>query len=156
MYTEAVNIDILDSQIDADVEIINQEVHIQPRENIRGDFMMRYSICYEECPELCSYADILIKIFDEEECLASNVITPNGDGINDSFVITCLEGQKYPNSSLIIFNNWGDELYRAAPYDNSWQGSYRDEALPSGTYYFIFNRGDGSAKLAGFIALERG
>jgi len=156
MYTEPVNIEILSSQVDTNIEITNQGVHIQPRENIRGDFIIRYSICYEECPDLCSSADILIRIFDENECLAGNIITPNGDGFNDSFVITCLEGQDYPNNSLIIFNNWGDELYRAAPYDNTWQGSYKDEALPSGTYYFIFDRGDGSSKLAGFITLERG
>jgi gliding motility-associated-like protein len=62
-----------------------------------------------------------------------NVITPNGDGINDVFVIT--NADKYPNNSLIVFNRWGKKVFEQTNYDNTWDGGN----LSDGVYYFIFN-----------------
>ncbi|MFN3528385.1 MAG: gliding motility-associated C-terminal domain-containing protein [Bacteroidia bacterium] len=59
-----------------------------------------------------------------------NVITPNGDGLNDVFVIQNLE--YYPGSRLQIFNRWGQELYNSMDYRNDWSG----EGLESGNYYY--------------------
>lgn len=59
-----------------------------------------------------------------------NVITPNGDGTNDSFQISKL--QLYPENELVIFNRFGKEVFRKTNYDNSFTG----EGLPTGTYYY--------------------
>ncbi|AWG26985.1 hypothetical protein FK004_17970 [Flavobacterium kingsejongi] len=61
-----------------------------------------------------------------------NVITPDGDGKNDTFVITGLEN--YPGSVLMIYNRWGNQVYRSDSYDNSFSG----DGLSGGTYYYIF------------------
>ena len=83
-----------------------------------------------------------------------DVITPNGDGSNDFFVITGLVN--YPNNGLTVYNRWGDEVYSAQPYLNDWQGTYNDRGdLPDGTYYYILQLGDGSTPLAGYIAIFR-
>lgn len=58
-----------------------------------------------------------------------NVITPNGDGINDRFVIDNIELQPW---NLTVVNRWGRIVYEAEPYRNDWQGG----GLPGGTYYY--------------------
>lgn len=60
-----------------------------------------------------------------------NVFTPNGDGINDQFEIRGLTA--YPENQLIIFNRWGNEVMRTAPYRNDWDGAN----LSEGTYYYV-------------------
>ncbi len=43
----------------------------------------------------------------------------------------------YPDNELIIFNRWGDVVYRAAPYQNDWDGTANGQVLPEGTYYWV-------------------
>jgi gliding motility-associated-like protein len=65
------------------------------------------------------------------------VISPNGDGENDNFLINCIELTN--DNRLLIFNQWGQLVYEAENYDNEWRGiSLSGEALPEGAYYFIF------------------
>ena len=69
-----------------------------------------------------------------------NGITPNGDGRNDFFMIPILEQQPnaFPNSELIIFNRWGDILFKASPYNNNWEGQNNaGNPIPEGTYYYV-------------------
>ena len=61
-----------------------------------------------------------------------NGFTPNGDGLNDRFVITGLE--HYPENRLLIFNRWGNSVYNVTGYQNDWDGA----DLHEGTYYYIF------------------
>ncbi len=64
-----------------------------------------------------------------------NVITPNGDGFNDVWYIRDLEG--YPDNEVRILNRWGDEVFEQKPYQNKWAGTWKDQELPGGTYYYI-------------------
>lgn len=69
-----------------------------------------------------------------------NGITPNGDGSNDVFMIPQIEAtpDAYPDSELIIFNRWGDVLYKASPYNNDWAGTNNNgDELLEGTYYYV-------------------
>ena len=85
--------------------------------------------------------------------------SPNGDGINDLFVIKGIDN--YPTNTINIFNRWGDKVFEASPYQNTWNGKCtiglrigRDD-LPIGTYFFILNLGDGSDVIKGTIYLNR-
>ena len=60
-----------------------------------------------------------------------NVITPNGDGRNDEFVIKNLE--YYHNSELEIFDRWGSKVYSSNNYQNNWDGGNESD----GVYYYI-------------------
>lgn len=66
--------------------------------------------------------------------------SPNGDGVNDIFTIDPLYCTSedlatcFPNNELIIFNRWSDVVFKASPYNNTWEG----EGLPEGTYFYIF------------------
>jgi gliding motility-associated-like protein len=71
------------------------------------------------------------------DVIIPNVITPNGDGKNDTWKITNLEF--YPANSLKILNRYGVVLVNEAPYNNKWDAN----TLPAGTYYFLFETGRG-------------
>jgi gliding motility-associated-like protein len=60
-----------------------------------------------------------------------NVFSPNGDNINDLFVIKNLEAFK--NVSLIIFNRWGRLIYQSDDYQNTWDGGNATD----GTYFYV-------------------
>jgi gliding motility-associated-like protein/uncharacterized repeat protein (TIGR01451 family) len=81
-----------------------------------------------------------------------NIITPNNDGKNDVFKIVGLES--YPGSQLIIFNRWGNEVYRTDNYLNNWDGS----GLAEATYFYLLNRRDHSGNIIpikGWVFLKR-
>ncbi|MND36729.1 Large cysteine-rich periplasmic protein OmcB precursor [compost metagenome] len=81
-----------------------------------------------------------------------NVFTPNGDGINDVFKIEGLEN--YPGSKLLIFNRWGNEVYRSNNYQNDWDGSQLEE----GVYFYILRLNSSDVaknKFSGYIELIR-
>ncbi|KWW28755.1 MAG: PKD domain-containing protein [bacterium P3] len=68
-----------------------------------------------------------------------NVVTPNGDGINDRFVIgNLVTGFSYPVNRLDIYNRWGVRVYHMeniASEDDFWDPSNE----PAGTYYYRFS-----------------
>ncbi len=86
------------------------------------------------------------------------LITPNGDGKNETFEVKGIE--RYPNSNLEIYNRWGNLVYSKSNYDNSWDGSANFKGtskgkLPVGTYYFILNLNDSEGKsFKGFVQLQ--
>ncbi|MES2590186.1 MAG: gliding motility-associated C-terminal domain-containing protein [Bacteroidota bacterium] len=84
--------------------------------------------------------------------------SPNGDGTNDLFVIRGVN--KYPKNSIEIFNRWGDKVYEASPYINLWDGTTKmgisvgGDNLPVGTYFYVFDFGNGSKPVKGTIYLN--
>jgi uncharacterized repeat protein (TIGR01451 family)/gliding motility-associated-like protein len=97
----------------------------------------------------------------QAECLTVfNEFSPNDDGANDFFFIECIE--KYPNSLLQIYNRWGNEVFAAKGYDNSWDGTSvrstigASDKLPVGTYYYTLEPGDGNAPAkSGWLYISR-
>lgn len=65
--------------------------------------------------------------------------TPNNDNQNDRWEIVGLDN-KYPTNSVRIFNRWGELLFESVEgkySNNEWDGTYKGEALPVGSYYYI-------------------
>ncbi|WP_184662353.1 gliding motility-associated C-terminal domain-containing protein, partial [Pedobacter cryoconitis] len=83
------------------------------------------------------------------DIIIPNVITPDGDGKNDRFVIVGIE--HYPGSVLFIYNRWGNQVYSATNYDNSWTG----DGLSGGTYYYVLQikTGQSTKSYKGWIEL---
>ena len=65
----------------------------------------------------------------------SNLFTPNGDGINDSWYIQDI--QNYPDNEVFVYNIYGNLVYTKKGYTNDWQGTYKGSPLPDGTYYYV-------------------
>ena len=117
-----------------------------------------YRICDNGTPQLCANAKVKITV-DGLDVVVPSGFTPNGDGVNDSFVIKGLE--TYPNNELKVFNRWGNLVYSKKGYDNSWNGNnggkglYIGKELPDGTYYFIIDLRDGSKPKTGYVIIKR-
>ncbi|MEY3843992.1 MAG: hypothetical protein RL293_414 [Bacteroidota bacterium] len=78
-----------------------------------------------------------------------NVITSDGDGINDRLAFQYLSF--YPENELFIFNRWGQLLYSAKNYDNSWNGSEYEE----GTYFYVLKIYELDQTLQSFFQLVK-
>ncbi|MCF6357877.1 MAG: gliding motility-associated C-terminal domain-containing protein, partial [Draconibacterium sp.] len=180
-YLTEVKIAVLDNDIDPDnnidslslkimqppfngtayVDYNDFTIHYTPNKAFSGNDIFRYQICdsFDNCDE----ADVYVFVT-EYEFLIPNAFSPNGDGINDYFEIIGIE--KYEGNSISIFNRWGNEVYKAVNYGISttpqfWDGKsntgfmFGNEELPTGTYYYVLNLGNGVAPIGGSIYLDR-
>ncbi|WP_339870323.1 isopeptide-forming domain-containing fimbrial protein, partial [uncultured Algoriphagus sp.] len=80
-----------------------------------------------------------------------NVFTPNGDGINDAWVIKGLQ-EFFQQNELLIVNRWGVEVYRMDNYQNDWDG----DNLNGGTYFYQFQLTDSqgvSHTMTGYVTI---
>ena len=93
----------------------------------------------------CLFKDTIKVNIETLNCNISipNVVTPNGDNINDIFKINGLEN--FPNSVLNVFNRWGKKIYASEDYKNDWKPEQND-----GTYFYVLEVSDGR-KLNGFF-----
>lgn len=81
-----------------------------------------------------------------------SAFTPNGDGDNDVFYIGNLG--KYPDNNLKVYNRYGKLIFSATNYDNSWNGTYLGNEIPTGTYFYILDDGK-SKKYNGTVTILR-
>jgi len=63
--------------------------------------------------------------------------TPNGDGINDFWLVT--SGNCLKSAKAQVFNRYGAKVFESNNYQNNWQGTYEGKPLPDGTYYFVIS-----------------
>ncbi len=82
--------------------------------------------------------------------IVPNVITPNGDGMNDFLVFENLE--HFPNNRLVIYNRWGQNLYEVNGYQNNWNG----DGNADGTYFYLLelNNSDNTIHKGTFTIFE--
>lgn len=81
-----------------------------------------------------------------------NILTLNGDGLNDYFVVKGLE--VYENNTVKIFNGNGNLLYSQKDYQSDWDGTYRGVLLPDGVYLYTIEVSN-VTKHRGFITIIR-
>jgi|GEM_PF-287381 len=96
--------------------------------------------------EGCSWVDSIRVVVLENQIIVPNVITPNGDGINDYLLIKGL--QYYPNSSINIYDRWGKEVYSSSNYTNNWGGGDQSD----GVYFYVLTLNTGK-KYQGYFQI---
>lgn len=101
----------------------------------------RYVLSVENGP--CSTSDT-INVFIIDQLMIPNAFSPNGDGVNDVWLINGIEA--YPMSQLKVFNRWGNVVYEEfGGIDQFWDGG----EYPTGTYYYVLNLGNTEHSLSG-------
>ncbi len=83
-----------------------------------------------------------------------NGFTPNGDGINDKWMLKNV-AKLYPNCSVTVYNRWGSEVFASRGYTTPWDGTFKGKRLPDGTYYCIIELGDGTAPIKTSVTIMR-
>ncbi|MFN5362813.1 MAG: PKD-like domain-containing protein [Bacteroidota bacterium] len=96
---------------------------------------------------------------DGYQIFPNNVLTPNGDGYNDTWKIKNIEF--YPNNNIKIYNASGQLVHQlgvgapgsAGGYNGDWDGKVNGVKLPTGTYYYNINLNNGAAIVKGFLTI---
>ncbi|WP_316794631.1 PKD domain-containing protein [Pedobacter frigoris] len=84
---------------------------------------------------------------------APNAFSPNGDGVNDTWVLKYID--TYPNATVDVFNRYGEKVFHSVGYSSPFDGNFKNEALPVGTYYYIINPRNGRKNVTGSLTLIR-
>ena len=97
----------------------------------------------------------------DSDLIIYNAVSPNGDGINDSFYIKGIN--KYPDNRVEIYNRWGVKVYDATSYNENdvmFKGYSdgrstvkRGEGLPAGTYFYVlkYNKNNTIIENTGYL-----
>jgi gliding motility-associated-like protein len=89
-------------------------------------------------------------IIELESCVIPQGISPNGDGMNDTFDLS-----SYDVSKLEVFNRNGTLVYSKTNYTDEWFGQTNDgDELPVGTYFYTMEYEDGKQRSA-WIYIQR-
>ncbi|AKD03542.1 hypothetical protein PKOR_10875 [Pontibacter korlensis] len=99
-------------------------------------------------------AEISFEIEGLDDLDIPNGFTPNGDGVNDTWVLKNLP-RLYPQCRVSVYNRWGSPVYTSRGYAKPWDGTYNGKRLPDGTYYCIIELGDGTAPLKTSVTIMR-
>jgi gliding motility-associated-like protein len=82
-----------------------------------------------------------------------NIFSPNGDGINDRWVIEHLES--YPGCIIQLFNRYGQQVLKMVNYTTPWDGKINGKDAPVGTYYYIIDPRNGRQPMTGYVDIIR-
>jgi len=97
--------------------------------------------------------------------IANELLTPDGDDINDTFQIKNIEA--FPNNTVEIYNRWGIKVFSAKGYDNTtnvFRGISngritieKSDKLPAGVYFFIisYEKEDSSKSKSGYLYINQ-
>ena len=132
--------DYIDDDSDNDTVLDNDE----GKEDCDNDGIPNYRDSFDNCANRIN---------------APSTFTPNGDGINDHFVIKGATSDELKDNELFIFNRWGAQVYHMVNYDNSWNGDSKastlgSEKLSEGSYFYVFKTKGGKV-LKGTVYIKR-
>ena len=108
--------------------------------------------------EGCVESETMSVTANQSTCLeVYSAFSPNGDQNNDYWHIGNIE--LYPDALVEVFNRWGDRVFAAKNYTNSWSsawnGSFKGKPLPSATYYYVITLNNGESPYKGNVAIVR-
>ncbi|HEX6226331.1 MAG TPA: HYR domain-containing protein [Chryseolinea sp.] len=89
----------------------------------------------------------------------SKVVTPDGNGMHDKWILTNIE--KFPDNKVVVVDRWGGTVFAGTRYNNEsmvWTGTNRKgELVPTGTYFYsvFVTFGSVTTEKTGFVELVR-
>ncbi|MFV8344422.1 gliding motility-associated C-terminal domain-containing protein [Flavobacterium sp. XS2P39] len=118
-----------------------------------GDYVFEYRISGGDCP-----LSLIVNMNVNFDCkvlgcgtiVVHNAFSPNGDGINENFIIDNIDDNIcYPDNTVEIYNRWGVLVFETSGYNNTSKAFKgisegrstisQSSGLPTGTYYYILN-----------------
>jgi gliding motility-associated-like protein len=87
-----------------------------------------------------------------ENCLRIyEIITPNGDGRNDTWHL--LNAELYPDAEVFVYTRWGKLVYHSSDATDQWDGTFNGKLLPNDSYHYVIHLNNGSEPLTGIISI---
>jgi gliding motility-associated-like protein len=124
-----------------------QSITISPKETAT------YTVIATNDEGCSSSLDFTITVKKDQPLIPNNVVTPNGDGKNDTWIIKNIE--QYPNNTVRIFDRAGRLIYVKKGYSNEWDGTLNGKLLNEDAYIFVVHPGNGTGILRGTISVIR-
>ena len=170
---DAIQISIVNTPANGTALVNGRTVNYIPESGFSGTDVFTYEVCELDCPDNCARAKVVVTVEEEvvdpvdptdptnptvpgAPCAMPDIFTPNDDGVNDFLRVPCMDTPEYARAALTIFNRRGDRLFSAQPYQNDFDGRYRGQLLPAGTYYYILQPDpDVDDCRAGYFTLTR-
>lgn len=103
--------------------------------SINPNGTITYTVLGTDANGCRSQASVTINVETDYNLKPVNLFTPNGDGSNDRFYVGNIES--YSDCKLSIYNRWGLQVYSSNAYQNDWKGTFNNDPLPDGTYYYV-------------------
>ena len=105
---------------------------------------------YEVRATVNSCTTIEFVTVDKSPCVIPKGVSPNNDGLNDTWNLSGLNAKK-----VQIFNRYGVEVYSKSDYTNEWEGKTNSgDELPDGTYYYVVSLPSGEVK-TGWVYINK-
>ncbi len=99
-----------------------------------------YYVTVTDNNQCTSDDSVFIATRNDEVKVINEILTPNGDGINDYFKIDNIE--YYGDCQITIYNRWNDIVFSTSAYKNDWDGTNGGKLLDAGTYFFVIKCDD--------------
>lgn len=133
-------VDFIDASIDAIkyVYIFDEDVHKNFDANPSYEYTtsgMKYPYQIVENEFGCKDTARLAIYVEPFSIFIPNAFSPNGDKLNDEFyAVPTLPVRSW---DFMIFNKWGELIYQMDDFTQKWDGKYKNEIVPIGTYTYI-------------------
>ncbi|MFK7978668.1 MAG: gliding motility-associated C-terminal domain-containing protein [Saprospiraceae bacterium] len=101
------------------------------------DFLGKDFFCLTLCNDNICDTTIVRVTISEEGLVFYNGFSPNNDGMNDVFTIKNIEN--YPENNVLIYNRWGNQIFKKENYtnDEGWDGNFGEALSPDGVYFYV-------------------
>jgi len=116
-----------------------------------GDNTITVDVLAQDGITVVTYTVVVTRNVPQNDVIANNLLTPNGDGKNDTWFIKNID--LFPNNTVTVFDHSGKVLYAKKGYSNDWDGNYNGQPLKEDTYYYVIDLGPGDKKIKGYITV---
>jgi gliding motility-associated-like protein len=115
---------------------------------------IEYILQGEDAHACVNYDTVFVQVNDDFKIHPNNIITPDGNGINDFWYIENIDS--YSACEVYIFDRIGNMVYHKESYSNDWNGeNLNGDILPDGTYYYAVTFEDSEVVYKGSISILR-
>lgn len=124
--------------------------YLWPQYQLKAPFMTvsRPGLYYANITGCKLYTDSFFVVFSHCELGIPNIVSPDGDNHNETFMISNLEF--YPNTELYIYDKSNKLIFKSTNYQNNWDAT----STPDGTYYYLLRFTDGTTE-EGLLTVNR-
>jgi gliding motility-associated-like protein len=95
--------------------------------------------------------DVIVDVTGYNCLRVYEIITPNGDGRNDTWKLR--NAELYPNGEIFVYNRWGRLVFHTRDLTDEWDGTYNGKLLPNDSYHYVIHLNDGSEPRTGVITI---
>lgn len=131
----------------------NTQIYYVPKFDFWGRDTFSYTICNANG---CSTAQVYVYVNPGDSLVVYSGFSPNNDRVNDRLILRGIEN--YPNNEVIVYNRWGNEVFRRKGYtnDEGWEGNWKGFNVPDGTYFYLIQLNDEKKQVkTGYLQILR-